>query len=187
MRRRRAVLPGFRVTMGFTVFYLCLIVLGPLLTLPAADRRRSAGIAFCEVITDPRVVASYRMTLGASLAAACVNGVFGFLVAWVLVRYEFPGPPDHRRADRSAVRAADRGRRHHPDRALCAERVARRAARGARDQGRLHAARHHDRADLHRPAVRRPHAAAGHRGSRRRGRGSGDEPRRQPRAGAACA
>jgi len=86
----RAVLPGFRVTMGFTVFYLCLIVLGPLLTLPA--RAASLGWSgFWDVISDPRVVASYRLTLGASLAAACVNAVFGFLVAWVLVRYEFPG------------------------------------------------------------------------------------------------
>jgi sulfate transport system permease protein len=87
---RRKVLPGFRVTMGFTVFYLCLIVLGPLLTLPA--RATSLGWSgFWDVISDPRVVASYRLTLGASLAAACINGVFGFLVAWVLVRYEFPG------------------------------------------------------------------------------------------------
>ena len=87
---KRNVLPGFRMTMGFTVFYLCLIVLGPLLTLPF----RTAALGwdrFLEVITDPRVVASYRITLGASLAAACVNGIFGFLVAWVLVRYEFPG------------------------------------------------------------------------------------------------
>jgi sulfate transport system permease protein len=87
---RRAILPGFRVTMGFTVFYLCLIVLGPLLTLPA--KATSLGwSAVWEVISDPRVVASYRLTLGASLLAACVNGVFGFLVAWVLVRYDFPG------------------------------------------------------------------------------------------------
>jgi sulfate transport system permease protein len=87
---RGAVLPGFRVTMGFTLFYLSLIVLGPLLTLPI--RTASMGWdRFWSVITDPRVVASYRLTLGASLAAACVNGVFGFLVAWVLVRYRFPG------------------------------------------------------------------------------------------------
>jgi sulfate transport system permease protein len=88
--RTRRILPGFRVTMGFTVFYLCLIVLGPLLTLPA--RAASLGWArFWDVVTDPRVVASYRLTLGASLAAACVNAVFGFLVAWTLVRYQFPG------------------------------------------------------------------------------------------------
>jgi sulfate/thiosulfate transport system permease protein len=90
MKLRRSVLPGFRLTIGFTILYLCLIVVGPLLTLPA--RTASLGWAgFWEVVGDPRVVASYRLTLLASLAAACVNGVFGFLVAWVLVRYEFPG------------------------------------------------------------------------------------------------
>ena len=76
--------------MGFTLFYLGLIVIGPLLTLPA--KAASLGWReFWEVISDPRVVASYRLTLGASLAAAAVNAVFGFLVAWVLVRYDFPG------------------------------------------------------------------------------------------------
>jgi sulfate transport system permease protein len=87
---RRSVLPGFRLTMGFTLFYLCLIVLVPLLTLPA----RSATMtwdAFWQTITDPRVVASYRLSIGASLVAASVNGVFGLIVAWVLVRYSFPG------------------------------------------------------------------------------------------------
>lgn len=76
--------------MGFTLLYLCLIVLGPLLTLPI----RTASLGWDEfwaVITDPRVVASYRLTLGASFVAACVNAVFGFLAAWVLVRYQFPG------------------------------------------------------------------------------------------------
>jgi len=76
--------------MGFTVFYLCLIVLVPLLTLPA----RSATMtwdAFWQTISDPRVVASYRLSIGASLAAAAVNAVFGLIVAWVLVRYSFPG------------------------------------------------------------------------------------------------
>src|SRR6476659_4821129 len=87
---RRNVLPGFRVTMGFTIAYLSLIVLVPLLTLPF--RTASLGWAqFWEVISDPRVVASYRLTLGASFVAACVNAMFGFLVAWVLVRYDFPG------------------------------------------------------------------------------------------------
>ena len=76
--------------MGFTLFYLCLIVLLPLLTLPA----RSATMtweAFWQTITDPRVVASYRLSIGASLAAASINAVFGLIVAWVLVRYTFPG------------------------------------------------------------------------------------------------
>jgi sulfate/thiosulfate transport system permease protein len=76
--------------MGFTLLYLTLIVLGPLLTLPV--RTVSIGWdGFWSVISDPRVVASYKLTLGASLAAALVNGVFGFLVAWVLVRYDFSG------------------------------------------------------------------------------------------------
>jgi sulfate transport system permease protein len=88
--RRKRVLPGFRLTMGYTVLYLCLIVLIPLLTLPA----RTASLtwdAFWQTISDPRVVASYRLSIGAAFVAALVNAVFGFLVAWVIVRYEFPG------------------------------------------------------------------------------------------------
>src|SRR5688572_1862811 len=88
--RRRRVLPGFRLTMGYTIFYLCLIVLIPLLTLPA----RTASMtwdAFWTTISDPRVVASYQLSIGAALVAACVNAVFGLIVAWVLVRYTFPG------------------------------------------------------------------------------------------------
>jgi sulfate/thiosulfate transport system permease protein len=76
--------------MGFTLFYLCLIVIVPLLTLPL----RSATMtwdAFWRTITDPRVVASYRLSIGASLVAAAFNAVFGLIVAWVLVRYSFPG------------------------------------------------------------------------------------------------
>jgi sulfate transport system permease protein len=90
LRRRPSVLPGFRLTMGYTVFYLCLIVMIPLLTLPA----RSASMTwanFWQTISDPRVVASYQLSIGAALVAAVVNAVFGFLVAWVLVRYDFPG------------------------------------------------------------------------------------------------
>jgi sulfate/thiosulfate transport system permease protein len=87
---RRSVLPGFRLTMGFTLFYLGLVVIVPLLTLPA----RSAAMSleeFWRTITDPRVVASYRLSVGASLVAASVNALFGLVVAWVLVRYRFPG------------------------------------------------------------------------------------------------
>lgn len=87
---RRSVLPGFKLTMGFTLFYLCLIVLVPLLTLPARTATMTWD-AFWQTITDPRVVASYRLSIGASLAAASVNAVFGLIVAWVLVRYSFPG------------------------------------------------------------------------------------------------
>jgi sulfate transport system permease protein len=88
--RRRRVLPGFRLTMGYTIFYLCLIVIIPLLTLPV----RTATLSWdrlWQTISDPRVVASYQLSIGAALAAACVNAVFGLIVAWVLVRYPFPG------------------------------------------------------------------------------------------------
>jgi sulfate/thiosulfate transport system permease protein len=84
------VIPGFALSMGFTLFYLGLIVLIPL----SAAFVRSAGQGwprFWSTVTSPRVMASYRLTFGASLAAALVNGVFGFLAAWVLVRYRFPG------------------------------------------------------------------------------------------------
>lgn len=87
--RRHSVLPGFDLALGFALSYLALIVLIPLsavflktftLTWPA----------FWDTVTSPRVVASYKLTFGASLAAALLNGFFGLIVAWVLVRYEFP-------------------------------------------------------------------------------------------------
>jgi sulfate transport system permease protein len=89
-RNNRRVLPGFRLTLACTIVYLSLIVLIPLLTLPA----KTATLSWAEIwrtISDPRVVASYRLSIGASIVAATVNGVFGFLLAWVLVRYPFPG------------------------------------------------------------------------------------------------
>jgi sulfate/thiosulfate transport system permease protein len=76
--------------MGFTIFYLCLIVLIPLSTLPIRTAS-TTWQAFWQTISDPRVVASYRLSIGAALAAATVNAIFGILVAWVLVRYSFPG------------------------------------------------------------------------------------------------
>jgi sulfate/thiosulfate transport system permease protein len=86
----RSVIPGFRVTLAFTLAYLALIVLIPLAGLPT--RTASMGWdAFWRTVTDARVVASYRLTLTTSFVAACVNGVFGLLAAWVLVRYSFPG------------------------------------------------------------------------------------------------
>jgi sulfate transport system permease protein len=88
--RRSTVLPGFRLTLGFTLFYLCLIVLIPLMTLPA--RTATMGwAAIWQTISDPRVVASYRLSVGAALIAAAINAVFGLIVAWVLARYQFPG------------------------------------------------------------------------------------------------
>ena len=90
MSVQRRVLPGFGVTMGITILYLSLIVLIPLATLPARTLTMSWP-AFRDTITDPRVVASYKLSLGASFAAAAVNAVFGSIVAWVLARYRFPG------------------------------------------------------------------------------------------------
>ena len=87
---KRSVLPGFKLTLGYTIFYLCLIVLIPLLTLPARAASASWD-TFWATITDPRVVASYQLSIGASFVAACVNAIFGLIVAWVLVRYPFPG------------------------------------------------------------------------------------------------
>ena len=87
---RRSVLPGFKLTLGYTLTYLTLIVLIPLLTLPL----RAASVPWEQLkatITDPRVIASYQLSIGASFVAACVNAVFGLVVAWVLVRYSFPG------------------------------------------------------------------------------------------------
>ena len=88
--RRHTVLPGFDLALGLTLTYLCLIVLIPL----SATFLRSTELTwdqFIEVVTSPRVVASYKLTFGASLLAAIINGVFGLLVAWVLVRYDFFG------------------------------------------------------------------------------------------------
>jgi sulfate transport system permease protein len=87
---RHSVLPGFRVTLGFTVLYLVAIVLVPLSTLPIRSASSSWAV-FIDTVTDPRVLASFRLSLGAALVAACINAVFGALTAWVLVRYTFPG------------------------------------------------------------------------------------------------
>jgi sulfate transport system permease protein len=87
---RRSVLPGFGPALGFALTYLGLIVLIPLATLFF----RSAGLgwhAFRETVTSPRVLASYRLSFGASFIGAVINSVFGVLAAWVLTRYRFPG------------------------------------------------------------------------------------------------
>ena len=89
-RSGRRVLPGFNLTLGFTIFYLCLIVLIPLSALVFKTLTLSWDQIWAAV-SSPRVVASYKLTFGASAIAATVNLVFGLLVAWVLVRYEFPG------------------------------------------------------------------------------------------------
>ena len=186
MRRRRAVLPGFRLTMGFTVFYLCLIVLVPLLTLPI----RTASLGWDGFWRSHhrsargRVVPAYarrvvrrglrerRLRVSRRLGAGPVR---------------VPGTPHRRCADRSAVRAADGGGGITLTALYAPNGWLGRAARAARNQGRVHAARHHDRADLHRAAVRRAHAAAGHRRPGSRGRGGGDQPRGRPCCRCSCA
>ncbi|SDZ73411.1 sulfate ABC transporter permease subunit CysT [Nitrosospira multiformis] len=88
--RQHSVLPGFNLALGFTLLYLSLIVLIPI----SAAFVRTAELTlpeFWDVVTTPRVLASYRLTFGASFAAALLNAIFGLLVAWVLVRYHFPG------------------------------------------------------------------------------------------------
>lgn len=86
----RKVLPGFHLTLGYTLLYLSLIVLIPLSALVLKTFTLSWD-QFWAAVSSPRVLASYRLTFGASFAAALVNVVFGLLVAWVLVRYSFPG------------------------------------------------------------------------------------------------
>ncbi|HXY40230.1 MAG TPA: sulfate ABC transporter permease subunit CysT [Vicinamibacteria bacterium] len=90
LRRRHSVLPGFGLTLGFSVFYLSLVVLVPLAAL--ALKSASFGwTAFRAAAMAPRALAAYRLSFGAAAAGAAVNAVFGLLVAWVLVRYRFPG------------------------------------------------------------------------------------------------
>jgi len=90
LRRRASVLPGFGLALGFTVSYLGLLVLIPLATIFV----KSAALGWDDLwktVTTPRVLASYRLSLSASLLAAVVSVVFGSIVAWVLARYTFPG------------------------------------------------------------------------------------------------
>ena len=87
---RPRVLPGFRLTLGYTLAYLSLLVLIPL----AAVFLKTAELSLAEfwnVVTAPRVVASYKLSFGMSLLAAAINAVFGLMLAWALVRYSFPG------------------------------------------------------------------------------------------------
>jgi sulfate transport system permease protein len=89
-RSRRRVLPGFGLSLGFTLFYLIGIVLVPLLALVL--RPFTLGFdGFWAAISTPRVLASLRLSFGMALAAAMIDSVFGFIIAWVLVRYRFPG------------------------------------------------------------------------------------------------
>nr|WP_243415008.1 sulfate ABC transporter permease subunit CysT [Altererythrobacter segetis] len=89
-RSRKSIIPGFGLTMGFTLAWLSLIVLIPL----SALFLRAAGLGWSEFLAvgfSERAMAAYRISFGTVLAAAVINGVFGLLTAWVFVRYEFPG------------------------------------------------------------------------------------------------
>jgi sulfate transport system permease protein len=88
--RKKRILPGFGLSLGFTLFYLALIVLIPLSAVFLKTATMSVA-HFWDAISAPRVVATYRLSFGASLLAAAVNVVFGLLLAWSLVRYSFPG------------------------------------------------------------------------------------------------
>ena len=90
MKKRKNVLPGFNLSLGYTIFYLSLIVLIPLSAAFIKTTELSLN-EFWAVVSTPRVVASYKLTFGASFIAALINAVFGLLTAWVLVRYTFPG------------------------------------------------------------------------------------------------
>lgn len=89
-RRQRGVLPGFGLTLGYTILYLSLIVLIPLSAL-FLKTATAPWEHIWATISSPRVLASFRLTLGASLVAALINALFGLGVAWMLVRYSFPG------------------------------------------------------------------------------------------------
>ncbi|HEY8965218.1 MAG TPA: sulfate ABC transporter permease subunit CysT [Candidatus Methylacidiphilales bacterium] len=99
-RMRRHILPGFGLSLGYTVFGLSLIVLFPIAALShrafvppqeAVEAGQGALSFFWSVVTEPEVVDSYRVSLECSLLASLINGVFGFVIAWALSRYSFPG------------------------------------------------------------------------------------------------
>ena len=88
--KKKRVLPGFNLSLGYTIFYLGLIVLIPLSTLFLKTATLSWS-QFLETVMSPRTLAAYRLSFGAALIAAFINSIFGFLIAWVLARYTFPG------------------------------------------------------------------------------------------------
>ncbi len=88
--KKKRVLPGFGLSLGFTTLYLSLLVLIPLSMVFIQTSQLGWG-EFIEVVTSERVIHSYKISFGTAFAAAAINAVFGLLVAWVLVRYSFPG------------------------------------------------------------------------------------------------
>ncbi|MHC1685699.1 MAG: sulfate ABC transporter permease subunit CysT [Clostridiaceae bacterium] len=88
--KQHSILPGFNLTLGFTVLYISLLVLIPL-SMIFLDTSSLGWKNFIDTVTTERVVASYKLSFGASFVAAIINTVFGLIIAWVLVRYKFPG------------------------------------------------------------------------------------------------
>ncbi|RXI96749.1 sulfate ABC transporter permease subunit CysT [Anaerobacillus alkaliphilus] len=88
--KEHSILPGFGLTFGFTMFYLGLIIILPL-SMVFINTASMGWSDFWSTITEPRVVASYKLSFGSAFVAATINAVFGVLIAWVLVRYQFPG------------------------------------------------------------------------------------------------
>jgi sulfate/thiosulfate transport system permease protein len=88
--RRRGVLPGFNLTLGYTVFYVSLLVLLPLLALVLKASTQGLS-AFVSAVTDARALSAYQLSFTTAFAGAAINAVFGVVVAWVLARYTFPG------------------------------------------------------------------------------------------------
>ncbi len=89
--RSYSVLPGFGPTLGFTLLYLGLMVLLPISALVLYSVTHLSAAEFWQVVSEPRVVASFKLSFFASLIAALINSLFGLILAWILVRYEFPG------------------------------------------------------------------------------------------------
>jgi sulfate transport system permease protein len=90
MRKNSQILPGFNLTLGYTMFYLGLVLILPLSTLFLNPFRLGWSV-FWSTVTAARVQAAFRLTLGAAFCGAAINAVFGLVVAWVLARYQFPG------------------------------------------------------------------------------------------------
>jgi len=88
--KQHSILPGFGLTLGMTLTYIGIVVLLPL-SLLVLNTASLSFKSFFEIVTTPQVLASYKLSFGASLLAAMINAVFGFVVAWTLVRYDFPG------------------------------------------------------------------------------------------------
>jgi len=89
-RKKNTIIPGFSLTLGYTMLYLSIIVLIPL-SMVFFNTLSMSWSEFWETIAHPRAVASYKLSFGTALAAGIVNVIFGTIIAWVLVRYQFPG------------------------------------------------------------------------------------------------